>query len=62
MNPQDVRLQDVDTSKGDWGIFVQSGWCGAKRWEALEKFYKRGSQEKILLRWLELFLLLSPPG
>ena len=24
MNPQDVRLHDVDTSKGHWGIFVQS--------------------------------------
>jgi hypothetical protein len=24
MNPQDVRLHDVDTSKGSWGIFVQS--------------------------------------
>jgi hypothetical protein len=55
MNPQDVRLQDVDTSKGDWGIFVQSGWCGAKRWEALEKFYKRGSQEKIPLLRPDIF-------
>ena|SRR5215467_14555251 len=24
VNPQDVRLHEVDTPKGDWGIFVQS--------------------------------------
>jgi hypothetical protein len=24
MNPQDIRLQNVNTSKGEWGIFVQS--------------------------------------
>jgi hypothetical protein len=24
MNPQDVRLDHVNTSKGDWGIFLQS--------------------------------------
>lgn len=24
MNPQDIRLHDVDTSKGNWGIYVQS--------------------------------------
>jgi hypothetical protein len=24
INPQDLRLHDVDTSKGHWGIFVQS--------------------------------------
>jgi len=24
MKPQDVRLHHVDTSKGEWGIFVQS--------------------------------------